>query len=132
MRHATKTAHRFVRQADGSYTLDAAWRLADFPMGAGKYRPMGEFLSVDGYGYIYAMSGTWINTPPTGGQYAPDGTFVTRFGQYNAKSWAAGDFDGLAAGVAVSADGNSVYTAEVGNNRIEGFNRGSTARMRRR
>ena len=122
MRHATKTAHRFTRQADGSYTFDPAWKLAKFPYAGGTYDPLGEFIATDALGFIYVNSGTWSNSPQTVVKYSPTGAFVTRFGDAE-QSWDGGKFYWLLTGLSVTADGASVYTTEVGNNRVQRFDR---------
>ena len=48
--------------------------------------------------------------------------FVTQFGAWE-NSWNTGIFYWMNAGVTVTADGKSVYVGEVGNNRVQRFDR---------
>jgi hypothetical protein len=114
---------RLDRQADGSYVVDRAWKLAAYPYPAwgGTYAATGEFIASDAQGAIYFSAGTWTSAPPTVLKYAPDGTYLTQFGSQVNGSWNPGEFWWMLAGLAATPDGRSVYTAEVGNNRIQRF-----------
>jgi O-antigen ligase len=114
---------RLNRQPDGSYVLDRTWKLQPFPYPAwgGKHDVRGEFVATDALGFLYLSSGTWYPTPNTVVKYSPTGRFVTNFGEVVKKSWDLGHFYWMLAGLTVTRDGRSVYTAEVGNNRIQRF-----------
>ena len=110
---------KFDRQPDGSFSRDTTWSLDKYPMYGSQWTPTGLFLAVDHSGYIYLADGAWAgNGTHTVIKYAPDGTFVTRFGEYG-QTWQLGKFYWMLTGVAVTPDGSRVYTVEVGNNRIQ-------------
>jgi sugar lactone lactonase YvrE len=118
----TSAVERWVRSGS-TYVHDAGWRLAAFPSDGGLAQPTGEFVAVDASGYIYFSTGTWTNAPMAVVKYAPDGSYVTRMGSYVSQSWALGSFYWMNAGVAVTPDGAHVYVTEVGNNRVQRFDR---------
>lgn len=117
---STYTFHKLVRQDDGSYVRDVNWVLGTFadPV-AGVTRPKGEYISSDADGNLYVANGLWVGGPYAFLKYAPDGKLITRFGQYKYLSWAAGDIYHQPGGLAATLDGTSVYTSEVGNNRVQ-------------
>ena len=118
------TPRRLNRQADGSYALDANWRLASYPMYGQQTTPRGHFIATDGAGNIYLADGAWSSSNAhTVIKYAAGGAFVTRFGEYEANSWSDGKFYWMLTGLAVSPDGSKVYTTEAGNNRVQRFDR---------
>jgi DNA-binding beta-propeller fold protein YncE len=119
---SSQSAKRYDRTATGSYTLDPTWKLADYQQWGLNYRPLGEFLATDAAGNIYFSSGTWSNSPSSVIEYNPSGAFVTQFGAWE-NSWNSGIFYWMNSGVAVTPDGNSVYVGEVGNNRVQRFDR---------
>lgn len=118
----SKSARRYNRGATGAYTLDAAWKLDDYLQWGTPYRPLGEFLATDAAGNIYFSSGTWTAAPTSVIKYDSQGRFLTQFGAWE-NSWTTGIFYWMNSGVAVTPDGSSVYVAEVGNNRIQRFDR---------
>ncbi len=121
-RNQTKEVERWQRRLDGSYVRDPNWQLAAYPMWGTMYRPRGEFLDTDDAGFIYVSAGTWTDAPTRMLKYRPDGSLVTGFGDW-AEGWTPGLFYWNATGLAASADGSRVYVAEVGNNRIQRFDR---------
>lgn len=132
MERGTNRVVRYARTAAGGYARDAGWRLAWYPLWGGWYEPLGEFLTTDDHGNLYVTSGTWTSAPSTVVKYRPDGSYVTQFGTWQ-QSWQLGSFYWLVTGLAVTPDGGSVYVAEVGNNRVQRFDRlgdGSYAAVR--
>lgn len=117
-----KTPHRMTRTATGAYVADAAWKVDDYPQWGTDYKPLGEFLATDAAGNLYVSSGTWTNAPASIIKYGPDGKLITQFGAWE-NSWATGIFYWMNAGVTVTPDGSKIYVAEVGNNRIQRFDR---------
>lgn len=108
-----KTPARLVRAANGTYALDAAWKLAQFPAGGKMWTPIGNHITVDGRGDIYLSNGSfWASdSVPTPGQivkYSPNGTFLTSFGEVGPRpgEWISNQ------DVAVSHDGRRVYVGE--------------------
>jgi hypothetical protein len=109
----SRTPVRLNRQADGTYKLDAAWKLQAFPAGGKNWTPIGNHITVDGLGSIYLSNGSyWVsNAVATPGQivkFAPDGSYLTSFGD-------VGPVDGqwnANQDVAVSRDGRRVYVGE--------------------
>ncbi|MCW2974027.1 MAG: hypothetical protein JWN72_2300 [Thermoleophilia bacterium] len=123
---ATKNYVRFVRQADGSYAFDAGFRFGQFAYGVMK-DPHGEFIATDGRGEVYIANGTWVPgafaAPTIVLHYAADGTYLGRFGEYAGGSRTLGDFYWMLGDLAPTPDGMSVYTTEVGNNRVQRWDR---------
>ncbi|MBC7645337.1 MAG: hypothetical protein H7123_09425 [Thermoleophilia bacterium] len=113
---------RLVRQVSGAYVLDATWRVAKYAQWGVQYDALGEYVKTDAQGFLYISSGTWTNSPSAIIKYSPDGRLVTQFGTWE-NSWALGVFYWINTGLAVSRDGSSVYVAEVGNNRVQRFDR---------
>ena len=114
---------RFSKQPNGSYTLDTGWSLSTYPMYGKQWAPKGYFITVDGNGDIYLADGAWGgNGTHTVVKYSPDGSFITRFGEYS-QTWELGTFYWMLTGIAVTPDGSRVYTAEVGNNRVQLWDR---------
>lgn len=113
--------HRLVRQGD-AYVLDGAFRFEDFQYGAARKKPMGEFLATDLDGNVYIANGTWVaealGAPMTVIKYDPQGRVITRFGDWDS-SYNKGSFYWMLTDLAVSPDGLQVYTTEVGNNRVQ-------------
>jgi sugar lactone lactonase YvrE len=122
MTFSSKNARRLDRQLDGTYRTNASWRPQNFPMWGGSYTPLGEFIATDDTGNIYISSGTWTDAPNAIVKYAPNGSYITSFGDY-LETWDLNFFYWVNAGIGVSPDGASVYVAEVGNNRVQRFDR---------
>ncbi len=118
-----QVVRRWNRQLDGTWRQDPAWSLSSFQRWGGTWQPTGEFIATDDEGYIYVSTGTWTSAPNAIVKYAADGSFVTDVGDYR-DGWELGDIFWMNSGIAVSPDGARVYLAEVGNNRIERFDRG--------
>ena len=116
--------YRLVRQADGSYAYDAGFTFEQFPYGPTTKVPQGEFLATDASGRIYIANGTWVgNTPMTVLQYDAQGRYLGRFGEDAAGSRKLGDFYWMLTDIAVTPDGATVYSTEVGNNRVQRWER---------
>ena len=115
---------RLNRQAGGGYKVDTAWRPAAYTFGGAAKSPRGVFVATDGGGNIYLSDGAWSgNDTHTVVKYRPDGSVVGRpFGSW-ANSWSTGTFYWMLTGLAVSRDGSKVYTVEVGNNRVQRWDR---------
>jgi hypothetical protein len=114
---------RLARQSDGSYAPDPTWRPERYPIWGTSYAPGGYFIATDAAGNVYLADGTWgANLTHTVVKYDPTGRFVTRFGEW-ANSWQLGTFYWALGGLAVSADGATVYTVELGNNRVQRWRR---------
>lgn len=119
---ATKI-RRMEQQTVNSYALSDAWsggtwKLGDYTHNTKTYVPKGYKLTTDDAGNIYVADGASSNadqTDPNGGdislilKYSPSGTLLTKFGGNAIKG---GPFDGLLAGIDVSADGNKLYALE--------------------
>lgn len=117
---------RLIRTSDGAYVLDTSWKLTPYPMYGTLYQPRGHFLSTDASGYIYLADGAWSsNGTHTVIKYSPGGAFLTRFGEYAEKSWSTGSFYWMLTGLVASRDGRHVFTTEVGNNRVQRWDRGA-------
>jgi hypothetical protein len=131
---------RMTRQINGSYTVDsqATWSLAKYPfdeMDAPKMAtPLGRAIDTDASGNVYLSDGGWVNhvphDPTTWWQnhnrilkYSAAGTYITQFGRHQQGSWALGEFHGSIHGIAVSADGSTVYAADQNGGRIQKFER---------
>lgn len=112
---------RMVRQADGSYLSDPAWSLAPIQMYGTTYPALARHVATDAAGNIYLAAGMWASGLSTVVRYTPDGTFVTRFGEWN-KSWAAGDHYTLS-GIDVTRNGDQVWVTEVHNSRLQRWDR---------
>lgn len=109
----TATPARLVRQANGSYSHDGAWRLPKFTYGNQAWDPIGHQLTTDGRGDIYLSNGSyWVSstvaTPGVVVKYAPDGTLLAIFGDHGVEpgQWVT-NMD-----IAVSHDGRRVYVGE--------------------
>ncbi|MBC7460966.1 MAG: hypothetical protein H7287_06355, partial [Thermoleophilia bacterium] len=119
----TKRYFRLVRQVDGTYAYDADFRFQQFAYGT-KRDPRGEFIATDAQGEVYIANGTWVGGAPIVMlHYAADGTFLGRFGDFNGGSRALGDFYWMLGDLTPTSDGMSVYTTEVGNNRVQRWDR---------
>jgi hypothetical protein len=86
----------------------------------------GMRIATDAHGNLFVADGVWTgNSLNTVIKFDKDGKYVTRFGEYvegnpgDASSWEQGKFYWSLGGIAVSRDGNTVYTTEVGNNRVQ-------------
>lgn len=120
VRHCAHTIHRLDRGANGTYTLNPTWKLANYTIEGDSFVANTEFITTDALGNIYISAGTWVDGAPKGFvKYTAAGAIVTTFGYYRDKSWALGTIYWLNAGLTVSADGRTVYTTEVGNSRIQ-------------
>lgn len=105
------TPRRLNRRADGTYVLDAAWRLKQFSVWNVKWTPIGHALATDGRGDIYVSNGSyWTNadTQNSVAKFRPDGTSITAFGDYGKTPgmWVTNQ------DIAVSRDGRRVYVGE--------------------
>jgi DNA-binding beta-propeller fold protein YncE len=83
-------------------------------------------IATDAKGNLFVADGVWSgNSLNTVIKFDSQGKYVTRFGEYvegnpgDASSWEQGKFYWSLGGIAVSRDGNTVYTTEVGNNRVQ-------------
>jgi sugar lactone lactonase YvrE len=119
------TPRRLNRQADGSYAVDTSFQLEPIQYGGKPSAPEAYRIATDAKGDLFVADGVWTsNVLHTVAKYDPNGKYVTRFGDYvdgnkdDASSWAQGGFMGLS-GIAVSPDGNSVFTTEVANGRVQ-------------
>jgi len=130
------TPVKYLRQADGTYTKDAAFTMQKFMYAGAERTVRASRIATDARGDIYISSGYWAGDLGVVLKYRPDGTFVTLFGAYTdgdaAKDvngdgvkgddpllWQQGRFYWNVAGLAVTRDGRYVYTSEVGNNRVQ-------------
>jgi sugar lactone lactonase YvrE len=119
------TPRRLNRQADGSYAIDPNFRLDPIQYGGKPYAAEAYRIATDAKGDLFVADGVWTsNVLNTVAKFDPNGKYVTSFGDYvngnkeDAESWAQGGFMGLS-GIAVSPDGNSIYTTEVANGRVQ-------------
>ena len=105
-----------------TYVYDQGWGLGTFTY-AGARAPRPYWVATDAWGSIY-ITEVNFNTIV---KYRPDGTAITRFGEYttgnagDASSWKPGEFYWRTGGLGVSRDGRHVYVGEVGNNRVQRF-----------
>ncbi len=114
---------RMARAGDGSYALDGSWHADRYPLWGTTFAPRGWFVDTDDAGNVYLADGTWSsNLTHTIVKYDEQGRFVTRFGEW-ANTWNLGTFYWALGGVAASPDGSTVYTVELGNNRIQRWER---------
>lgn len=104
---------RLNRTANGTYVLDATWKLEQIPAGGKLWNPIGHMITTDGRGDIYLSNGSyWISddvpTPAFIVKYSPDGKLITAFGDVGTDvgQWNT-NMD-----VAVSRDGRRVYVGE--------------------
>ena len=116
---------RLNRQPDGSYVLDPSWAPAHYDLYDDR-TPHGVFIDTDSAGNIYLADGAWSpNNTNTVVKYAPDGSLITRFGEYvwygppDPRSWDLGFFYWMLTGVDAVGDGSVVYTLEAGNDRVQ-------------
>lgn len=117
---------KLVRGADGNYTVDPNFKLEAFPYGGKDYDPQAYRIATDHSGNLFVADGMWSeNMLHTVIKYDAAGKYQTRFGEYasgnkeDAASWKQGEFYWGLGGIAVSPDGNTVYTTEVGNSRVQ-------------
>jgi len=116
---------RYARGSNGTFTRDTTWSPARYPMYGSTYALGGLNVAVDGAGNSYWSDGAWAsNGTHTVIKYAPNGTYVTRFGEYS-NNWNTGTFYWMLTGLSVTRDGGTVLTTEVGNNRVQTWTRGS-------
>ena len=117
---------KYVKGADGSWSIDSSFKLEQFPYGGSMHDPEGMRIATDAHGNLFIADGTWTsNNMSMVIKYDADGKFITRFGSYvdgnpdEPSSWEQGRFYWALGGIAVSRDGNTVYTTEIGNNRVQ-------------
>lgn len=117
---------RYEQLPNGRWQLDAEFRLEQFEFGGRMQDAEGMRISTDQQGNLYVADGMWAsNSLNTVVKFDPNGKFLTRFGSFpdgnanDASSWEQGRFYWGLGGVAASPDGSSVYTTEVGNNRVQ-------------
>lgn len=109
---------RLVRNAQGTWVVDA-WTPASYTLWNRQFNVGGHFVATDVAGNVYYADGAWApNSTHTVVKYAPDGRLITRFGEW-ARTWELGKFYWALGGLAVSPDGATVYTVELGNNRVQ-------------
>jgi len=116
---------RAVRSAAGTWSVDA-WKPATYSL-YGKQTPAGGYyVAADAEGNVYFADGMWATSSAhMVVKYRADGSLVTTFGEWD-RSWRLGAFYWGLGGLAVSADGATVFTSEVGNNRLQRWARGAT------
>ncbi len=119
---SSQGVRRWTRQLDGTWVIDPAWKLASFTRWGSTWSATGEFLATDDDGFIYVSTGTWTSAPNAIVKFAANGSFVTDVGDFK-DGWALGDIYWMNTGIAVTPDGSRVYLTEVGNNRVERFDR---------
>lgn len=117
---------KYVQAANGGWSLDATFKLEQFPYGGRMHDAEGMRITTDAHGNLFVADGVWTsNSLNTVIKFDADGKYLTRFGEFvegnpgDASSWEQGRFYWSLAGIAVSPDGNSVYTTEIGNNRVQ-------------
>jgi sugar lactone lactonase YvrE len=117
---------RYVKGADGTWSRDMAFKLEQFPYGGRMHDAEGMRIATDAHGNLFVADGVWSgNSLNTVIKFDSTGKYQTRFGEYvegnpgDASSWEQGKFYWSLGGIAVSRDGNTVYTTEVGNNRVQ-------------
>ncbi|MCW2927518.1 MAG: chromosome condensation regulator [Thermoleophilia bacterium] len=133
-------AMRLARGADGNYRRDGFTFRAPTHYAAKGWRVCGWGIATDAYGKIYISNGGWCEGNPNEIlKYAPDGTLITRFGdfgiatkwmpcggtncvEWNRKGSVPGQFQPNMS-IAVTADGNRVWVADQNNQRIQVFAR---------
>lgn len=117
---------KYVKGEDGSWAKDATFKLQPFEYGGRMHEAEGMRIATDAHGNLFVADGVWTsNSLNTVVKFDKDGKYVTRFGEFvegnpgDASSWEQGRFYWSLGGIAVSRDGNSVYTTEIGNNRVQ-------------
>ena len=117
---------KYVKGADGSWSKDANFKLEPFEYGGRMHDAEGMRIATDAKGNLFVADGVWSsNSLNTVVKFSPEGKYITRFGEYvegnpgDKSSWEQGKFYWSLGGIAVSRDGNTVYTTEVGNNRVQ-------------
>ncbi|MCW2927917.1 MAG: putative repeat protein [Thermoleophilia bacterium] len=120
------TPRKLLRQGDGSYAIDPTFQLGTVPYGGKQYAAEGIRIATDHSGNLFVADGMWTgNLLNTVIKFDASGKYQTRFGEYadgnkqDAASWEQGKFYWGLGGIAVSPDGTSVYTTEVGNSRVQ-------------
>jgi hypothetical protein len=104
-----KTPRRLNRQPDGTYVLDAAWKLGDVVVWNVHSLAVGRMIATDGRGDIYLSNGSITTIGQRSiAKYRPDGTLVTTFGEWGREpgNWVTNQ------DVAVSRDGRRVFVGE--------------------
>jgi hypothetical protein len=116
---------RYRRAASG-WVRDTTWAPARYPIWGTTYAAAGKYVAVDGAGNMYLSHGMWVDgAPHTVIKYDSRGRFITRFGEWD-NSWSLGTFYWGLGGISVTRDGSTVLTAEIGNNRVQSWERGAT------
>lgn len=117
---------RFAKSEAGNWGMDSNFALEQFPYGGKLHTAEGMRIATDAHGNLFVADGVWSsNSLNTVVKFDSNGRYVTRFGEYvegnatDASSWQQGRFYWSLGGIAVSPDGTSVYTTEVGNNRVQ-------------
>jgi hypothetical protein len=116
------------------YRLDRNWHLHRFRYSGSIENAYASHIATDARGYIYVSDGGWTeNLLNTALKFAPNGRFITSFGGFaegdgnrrtadgrflDDRLWHLGSFYWMLEGIAASPDGRTVYTTEVGNNRV--------------
>ncbi len=117
---------RLVRQADNSYSVDPVWKLK-YPGVVEEVE--GRFIASDSSGNLYVASGKWTINNGLGKvlkySMAADGTptLVTSFGTKTNTLPAPSGYFYFLTGIAVSMDGNTIYTVEQDSGRIQRFDK---------
>ena len=105
----TKTPRRLNRTATGTYVLDGTWRLQNLVVWNVAFQPIGRAIATDGRGDIYLSNGSLTTLSQRSvAKYAPDGTFITAFGDWGKEpgNWITNQ------DLAVSRDGRRVFVGE--------------------
>lgn len=109
---------RLVRQTDLSYKLDLKWAPEKFNFAGNMIAPNAAAITTDAWGDIYVSNGDAPH-PSYILKYKPDGTLVTKFGEYT-NTAEQGKFN-LNKGIATTRDGRSIYVVEKTGGRVQQF-----------
>jgi hypothetical protein len=105
---------KFIRQLDGSWAQDFAWRSGPYLLGAGYWAP--RFMDVDDSGRLYVAVNAFVY------EISPaNGAVVGSFGGSTTNGPGGAWIDGIdvAEGVNVAGDGNSLFVVEQRHNIVE-------------
>ncbi len=112
-----------------TYTLDAAWKPAQYTLAGKAWTPQGQFVATDAWGDIYYSIGGWSGyyTSTWDGEFQWEASpaIIVKYGPTGAVKTqmigeATGDFD-VNMGVSTTRDGRTVWTVEHKSGRLQRF-----------